>query len=895
MVGYTVEVVGERPLIAAIPGGARLVAASTVPRRLVIAALVGAAYYGAARLSLELALVGQSVTPLWLPTGVSVAAIIAWGLDVVPAISLAAFLVNLPITPSALGALGIAAGNTIAPLVAALVLQSLRFHRRLDRPADVLSLLVAALSGTTLSASLGTEMLDASHAIASSAFGSTWLVWWTGDTMGILLFAPFIWSVIDNWASWHSRRAVETLANWLLLSLLLILALHASTPLIFVVLPVLAWTAWRMQLAAAAPAVLLASVINTLAAVHRVGPYVHSSLVVTTVSLQTFNGVVAFTTLLITAAFAERTNALRESDRLSGRLSTLQELTAHLARLTSVADASAYVLGEAVDLLGGSTGSLCLVEGSELSLAASAGYPRSVLQAFSRFAIDESTPAGECVVKSQAIYCETIEELYERYPSFRDAPLVGDPSFAVLPLAANDGSTPFGAMVVGFATAQSFDDDAKSLLEALAQEASVALDRARANEAANRARAELEYIAAASKQLAASLDLAETMHAVARLAVPRLSDRCLLYLLADHEAIECFPLVPETRAGEQELLARAANANDSDVRRSLERAQPLLLAGRVDAAPFGSRPSTEGLLGEDIAGETLLVPLIAGGIRIGALALVDEQGRRISEDERRLAEELAVRAAVAIANARSYSNEALTAETLQFAILPKELPELRDIEIAARYLPAESGSRVGGDWYDVIMLDEQRFCFLIGDVSGHGLQAATTMASLRFATRAFVKDCSGPSDLLAKLTTMLDLRTDGHFATALCGFVDLAKRQMQVASAGHPPPVLRREGTARLAELEVAPPLGVSGWRQAPSALIDAAEWPWVLAFTDGLVEDRRVPIRTKLDLLVEVNAARHHAWPAETADELVGALVAQRIAESPDDDVAVLAMRWRS
>ena len=157
---------------------------------------VALAYYVRARLGLELSLVADSVTPLWPPTGIAVAAFVVLGRWVWPAVAVAAFAVNLPLSDSVFAALATAAGNTLAPLAAALLLQRLGFRRQLDRQRDALAIIVAALSCTLISATIGSGALALSDAIPRERLPTAWAVWWTGDTMGVLAVTPFLLSLL---------------------------------------------------------------------------------------------------------------------------------------------------------------------------------------------------------------------------------------------------------------------------------------------------------------------------------------------------------------------------------------------------------------------------------------------------------------------------------------------------------------------------------------------------------------------------------------------------------------------------------------------------------------------------------------------------------------------------
>ena len=174
--------------------------------------LVGAAYYLGARLGLSLSLVRDNVTPLWPPTGIAVAAFLLWGRKMWPAVGLAAFAVNLPISEGPLPAAVTAAGNVLAPLVAVALLGRVGFRRQLDRRRDALAIVfLGALASMLISATIGALTLVVSGAIPSDQLLVAWAVWWTGDAMGVLAVAPFLLCLPLFWElrTWPWTRWVE--------------------------------------------------------------------------------------------------------------------------------------------------------------------------------------------------------------------------------------------------------------------------------------------------------------------------------------------------------------------------------------------------------------------------------------------------------------------------------------------------------------------------------------------------------------------------------------------------------------------------------------------------------------------------------------------------------------
>jgi integral membrane sensor domain MASE1/anti-sigma regulatory factor (Ser/Thr protein kinase) len=306
--------------------------------------LVGAAYYVAARIGLELSLVRKNVTPLWAPTGIAVVALLILGRRMWPGIAVAAFLVNLPISTDAPAAAVTAVGNTLAPLLAATLLQRVGFRRQIDRVRDAVAIVfLGALLSMAVSASIGTVTLLVSGTIASSDTPSAWAVWWTGDAMGVLVVAPFLLALIAALPMRRSvplRRVAEASATIVLLGALTVVVTHVREEVLFVVIPVLGWIAWRFQQGGAAPAALLVALIATWSAAHGLGPFGTGSLFEKMLTLQAFNATVALTSWFFAAIVTERIRAREALERSAVALEErvrerTSELSAANERLTT--------------------------------------------------------------------------------------------------------------------------------------------------------------------------------------------------------------------------------------------------------------------------------------------------------------------------------------------------------------------------------------------------------------------------------------------------------------------------------------------------------------------------------------------------------------------------------
>jgi serine phosphatase RsbU (regulator of sigma subunit)/anti-sigma regulatory factor (Ser/Thr protein kinase) len=235
----------------------------------------------------------------------------------------------------------------------------------------------------------------------------------------------------------------------------------------------------------------------------------------------------------------------------------------------------------------------------------------------------------------------------------------------------------------------------------------------------------------------------------------------------------------------------------------------------------------------------------------------------------------------------SYAEQRDVSVRLQRALLPSTLPDIPGIDIAAEYLAGAQGIDIGGDWYSAIALGEDTFGFVVGDVSGHGLDAVAEMARARFTLRAYLFDDAEPATALEKCARQFDISTDGHLVTALVGIANRRTGEVTVASAGHPAPLLVTPGTATFIEVPVGLPLG-AGRSSYESSTFTLPQGSTLVAYTDGLVERRGEDIDVGMRrLLSTVESAKGLAL-----DDVVSAVL-RSLEDSPtSDDVALLAIR---
>jgi CheY-like chemotaxis protein len=253
-------------------------------------------------------------------------------------------------------------------------------------------------------------------------------------------------------------------------------------------------------------------------------------------------------------------------------------------------------------------------------------------------------------------------------------------------------------------------------------------------------------------------------------------------------------------------------------------------------------------------------------------------------EDRDLLIQLGQAAAVAAQGLRAFASEHTLALTLQRSLLPSGLPRRADLLMAADYVPASDEAEVGGDFYEVTELDD-KVLIAIGDVTGHSITSATVMGEVRHALRAYALDGHGPTDILDRLDSMLQRFHPGGYTTVCLMLMDTTAGTVEIANAGHLPPLFVDADGARYVSLS-GPLLGI-GLSRPPATLLPFPVGTTVVLMTDGLIERPRVPLNDDLETL------RASMTADESPDEICRRLLAQ-FGQHKDDDIAVLAVRRR-
>ncbi|MFF4550551.1 SpoIIE family protein phosphatase [Streptomyces sp. NPDC001406] len=437
-----------------------------------------------------------------------------------------------------------------------------------------------------------------------------------------------------------------------------------------------------------------------------------------------------------------------------------------------------------------------------------------------------------------------------------------------------------------------------------------------------RTRERLAILSEASTHIGSTLDVMQTGQELAELAVPLLADHALVDL------VESVPFGVEpsprtgTASGRPQLLRRAGLASIDLgvlelpwVREEVVHAHPdspftaALRAGRsylepvlnTHAGPWVDHDPVRAQEVRDSGVHSLMVVPIRARRCVLGLALFgrSEEQKPFQEDDLLLAEELVTRAALCLDNALQYARERTAALTLQRDLLPHRVQGGAAVEVASRYVPADMDHGVGGDWFDVIELSGARVALVVGDVVGHGINAAATMGRLRTAVRTLADLDLPPDELLGHLDDTVRRLNDEDAdvpavvgATCLYAVYDPVTRRCTIARAGHPPPlIVDAQGRITIPDLPAGAPLGLGlGLVPFEAVELELAEGSVLAFYSDGLVESRDEDIDVGLRRL---GAAL--AQPASSLEDLCSRAMETLPTQAPADDVTLLLARTRA
>ncbi|MET9062727.1 SpoIIE family protein phosphatase [Streptomyces antibioticus] len=559
------------------------------------------------------------------------------------------------------------------------------------------------------------------------------------------------------------------------------------------------------------------------------------------------------------------------------------------------------------DMLDGDSAFLLLAtdDETELEVRASTGLP-SARQRFARVPV-EAGPGRYGSARMPAVH-EDLLAVPGAVPLLNNT---GMRSVVTVPLKVEGRLT--GSLGVAAESPGRYSNEEALRLQFAADRIALAVESARLGELERLRRGSLSFLVEASDLLAGTLDRDQTLALMAQMTVPTLATWCAVYTIADqasepylsyvlHEDEELIdgiksllskiaPPDPVPTPGARVWAAPAAAAHDSALRSSM---RSLGLSGSSThqvSSGIGPTLATAAAVG----GETVVLPLVARNRVIGMLTLGKPTDEHFRQEILELAEDLSRRAALALDNARLYSERTAISQSLQRSLLPPGLPDIDGVEVDVIYRAAGEGNEVGGDFYDVFPISDGAYGFAIGDVCGTGPHAAAVTGLARHALRLLAREgLSGPAVLERLNSAILDEGDRSRFLTLLYGEMRPqadGSAELKVVCAGHPLPLrLRQDGTVEPAA-EPQPLLGVMDDLELYEQTVILDPGDVLLCVTDGVTERREGTRMLGDDGLADVLTTCTGLTAGAVAARIMRA-VERFASDAPSDDMAILAMR---
>ncbi|WP_286251665.1 SpoIIE family protein phosphatase [Streptomyces graminofaciens] len=557
------------------------------------------------------------------------------------------------------------------------------------------------------------------------------------------------------------------------------------------------------------------------------------------------------------------------------------------------------------DMLDGDSAFLLLAtdDETELEVRASTGLP-SARQRFARVPV-EAGPGRYGSARMPAVH-DDLTAVPGAVPLLSGT---GMRSVVTVPLKVEGRLT--GSLGVAAESSGRYSNEEALRLQFAADRIALAVESARLGELERLRRGSLSFLVEASDLLAGTLDRDQTLALMAQMTIPTLATWCAVYTIADqasdpylsyvlHEdedlidglkalLVKIPPPEPIPTPGARVWTAPAEAAHRAALRTSMRS------LGLGEPATVSSGIGTTLATASAVGGETVVLPLVARNRVIGMLTLGKPTDEHFRQEILELAEDLSRRAALALDNARLYSERTAISQSLQRSLLPPELPEIDGVEVEVIYRAAGEGNEVGGDFYDLFPIRDGAYGFAIGDVCGTGPEAAAVTGLARHALRLLAREGYGGPAVLERLNSaIIDEGARSRFLTLLYGELwpqEDGSAELKVVCAGHPLPLrLRQDGTVEPAA-EPQPLLGVMEDLELYEQTVTLAPGDVLLCVTDGVTERREGTRMLGDDGLTEVLTTCTGLTAGAVAARVMRA-VERFASDAPSDDMAILAMR---
>jgi len=537
------------------------------------------------------------------------------------------------------------------------------------------------------------------------------------------------------------------------------------------------------------------------------------------------------------------------AEELADRLARLQQVTAELTGARDVEEIADIVVSHAADALGSPLASMSLlVDDDTLRVIRLHGASELTRQRWATFPVSANLPGSEAVRTNSIVVVRSVEELDRRFPLLAgQAP--ADRTLVCIPLSI--GSQRLGVISLSFPIETDVDNPAQmQFLTTLAETCSQAIERAQALLEARTAGDKLAFLAEAASELSRSLDYRTTLTNLARLVVPRLADWCSIQVL-DEGVLRTVAVThtdPAKVAFAREMEERYPADLDAPtgVANVLRTGKSELYAEITDQMVVASARDEDHLriIRELGLSSVLIVPLTTAGTTFGTISLVSaESGAHFGPDVLALVEDLARRAAVAVANAEEFRRQkgrlaeiTRIAEVVQHAILPPVPRRAGNLNLSTAYVSAAREALIGGDLYEIVAVPGA-VRLIIGDVRGKGLDAVRLATVVLGEFRAGAVERDDITSLARQMDTrMRPYLGDEDFVTALIAEVD-SHGLASVVCCGHPPALLFAGGEQSYLGAADSLPLGLGADPAALTTQLTPGDR--LLLYTDGILEAR--------------------------------------------------------
>jgi PAS domain S-box-containing protein len=561
---------------------------------------------------------------------------------------------------------------------------------------------------------------------------------------------------------------------------------------------------------------------------------------------------------------SERVATEVERDRVRQRISILQGLAADLASAALPSDVARLTTAVIRDAFDVDRCDLGIITGSTLNLVADSGGEPT----WRSLPLDAPLPPAEVARTEIPIELHHVADAWSHESSewaqYWD--VTGITSLILVPLPER-----LGCIGVLFGRHRVLQESERELLDAIAHQTAAALERSRLHEAAEvarhlevRARGRAELITEVLTEIERRPGAQRRAQHLLDLLVPRIADWAAIES-PDHEPrlLATFDWETSGNPPSQQVFPMTVSASETT---------------SVDFAPVSE----------------MAVPIELGGGKVGILklALLDRSKRPYGAEDLEFLYEIAQRAGLALSDAYLRDEEHRISLGLQQALLPDQIVQHPDLEIAARYRAAGELLEVGGDWYDTFSWPNGCVGVMVGDVVGHGLHAAAAMGRLRSAVAALapLTDAS-PAALLEAMDQCARGPNGVNFVTACCAVIDPSTGELRYASAGHPPMlVVSPRGHITWLDQAQSPPMCELAVEKRPERSIRLEPGSLLVMYSDGLVERRRERMDHGLQRLA--TAASQPAEP--DVDAICDRIAEEMTADSPaGDDVVIVCVRF--